>query len=239
LIDRVLEDLDPSLALLLINAIYFDAPWTYQFDPNDTSPQAFRLADDSSVQVDMMSLRDVELPFGGGPGYTAAELRYGGSAFSLVMIVPHDDTRGFLAGLDAAVWDAVLAGLRPTTVDLVSIPKFDLTHDAFLNEALKEMGMGRAFGPEADFSRMSPVGDNICIDFVRQKTFIEVDERGTRAAAVTTVGARVVSFTGLIADRPFIFALRERLSGSVLFVGLVGDPTAQERGPEPLVSECG
>lgn len=239
LIDRVLEDLDPSLALLLINAIYFDAPWTYQFEANDTAPQAFRRADGSSVQVDMMSLSNVELPFGGGPGYVAVELPYGGSAFSLVIIVPDADARGFLTGFDAAAWDAVVAGLRPTTVDLLSIPKFELTHDAFLNEALKEMGMDRAFRPGADFSRMSPVGDNICIDFVRQKTFIEVDERGTRAAAVTTVGARLVSFTALIADRPFIFALRERLSGAVLFVGLVGDPTAEDPGPEPLVSDCG
>ena len=158
----------------------------------------------------------------------AAELPYGGSAFSMVVIVPHDDTRGVLAGLDAAAWDAVVAGLRPTTVDLISIPKFELTHDAVLNEALKEMGMGRAFRPGADFSRMSPVGDNICIDFVRQKTFIEVDEEGTRAAAVTAVGIGLRSFTGIVADRPFVFAIRERLSGTMIFMGLVEDPTASD-----------
>ena len=85
----------------------------------------------------------------------------------------------------------MIGGLTPTTVDLVRIPKFKLTYDALLNDALDAMGMGSTFRPGADFTRMSPIGDQICIDFVRQKTFIEVDERGTRAAAVTVVGAPV------------------------------------------------
>jgi serpin B len=86
---------------------------------------------------------------------------------------------------------------------------------------------------------MSPIGDQLCIDFVRQKTFLEVDEEGTRAAAVTAVGIRPVSFNGIIADRPFVFAIRERLSGTVLFIGLIGDPTAPEAEPEPYASTCG
>jgi serine protease inhibitor len=239
LIDSILDELDPTLALLLMNAIYFDAPWASRFDPDDTTAQDFRRADDSVVPVDMMSLGGVEVRLGQGPDYAAVELPYASTAFTMVIIVPHEDARAFLAELDQAEWDAVLAGLQPTTVDLLSIPKFSLTYDGFLNDALEEMGMGRAFRPGADFTRMSPVGDRLCIDFVRQKTFIEIDEQGTRAAAVTAVGVGVRSFTGLIVDRPFVFALRERLSGAVLFVGLVGDPTAEDPGPEDFASACG
>ena len=238
LIERILDELDPELALLLINAIYFDGAWTTQFDPSETNRQGFTRADGSTVQVDMMSIGDVEFPFGSGFGYAAVELPYGGAAFSMVVIVPHEDARGFLAGLDANTWDSVINGLNPTTVDLVRIPKFKLTYDVFLNDALKAMGMGVAFRPGADFTRMSPLGDRMCIDFVRQKTFIEVDERGTRAAAVTAVGIRPTSFNGLIADRPFVFAIRERLTGTILFIGLVGDPQAEDPGPEPFVIEC-
>jgi serpin B len=73
---------------------------------------------------------------------------------------------------------------------------------------------------------------------VRQKTFIEVDERGTRAAAATAVGVGITSFSGFVVDRPFAFAIRERLSGTILFVGLVGDPTAADPGPESPSSDC-
>ena len=82
------------------------------------------------------------------------------------------------------------------------------------------------------------MGDQLCIDFVRQKTFMEVDELGTRAAAVTAVGIGPTSFNGLIVDRPFILAIRERLSGTVLFVGLIGDPTAEDPGAEPYERTC-
>jgi serpin B len=157
----------------------------------------------------------------------------------MLVIVPQGDARTFASTLDLQVWQAILGGLAPAEVDMLAIPKFTLTYDGYLNEALKAMGMGVAFRPGADFTRMSPVGDQLCIDFVRQKTFIEVDERGTRAAAVTAVGIGSVSFTGLVADRPFVFAIRERLTGTILFTGLVGDPTVGETGPNEYDNECG
>jgi len=241
LIDSILDELDPALVMLLVNAIYFDGAWTTQFDSSDTREQAFTRPDGSTVQVDMMSMDGVAFPMTHGPGYAAVELPYGGAAFSMVVVVPEatSGARDFLAGLDAEAWADLVARLSPQELDLLALPKFTLTYDAYLNEALQAMGMGVAFGPGADFSAMSPIGEDLCIDFVRQKTFVEVDERGTRAAAVTAVGVGVVSFTGLIADRPFVFAIRERLSGTVLFVGLVEDPTATDPGPEPYTSDCG
>lgn len=237
LIDSIVEELDPALVMLLVNAIYFDGAWATQFDPEDTRTQSFTRADGSTVSVDMMSLTDVEARIGYAPSYIAAELPYGGGAFSMVLVVP-EDARDWLAALDAGAWTSLVAGLAPQELDLVSLPKFTLTYDGYLNDPLQAMGMDPAFRPGADFTRMSPIGNQLCIDFVRQKTFIEVDERGTRAAAVTSVGVGVTSFSGFVVDRPFVFAIRERLSGTILFIGLVEDPTAEDPGPEPLTTDC-
>lgn len=237
-IDKILDSLDPALVMLLINAIYFDGAWTTQFDPADTNSGLFTREDGSTVEVDMMSMSDAAFPRSFGPGYSAIELPYGGGAFSMVLVLPQDNPRDFLSGLDRALWDRIVSELSESSLDLLQVPKFTLSYDAYLNEPLKAMGMDVAFTPAADFTGMSPVGDQFCIDFVRQKTFIEVDERGTKAAAVTAVGVGVTSFNGLILDRPFVFAIRERFSGTILFTGLVGDPTAEDPGPEPYVREC-
>lgn len=242
LIDSIVESLDPALVMLLLNAIYFDGDWTDQFDPADTHAQSFTREDGSTVQVDMMSKSSVTIDRGYGADYAAVELPYGGEAFSMVIVLPEPATsaRAWLQALDDAGWSSLIAGLTPGKLDLLALPKVTLAFDAYLNDALRDMGMDVAFRPEADFTRMSPAGDQMCIDYVRQKTFVEVDERGTRAAAVTGVGVGVTSFTGFVADRPFVFAIRERLSGTLLFVGLVGDPTVEDGGPatEPTRDDC-
>ena len=241
LIESIVDQLDPALVMLLVNAIYFDGAWTTRFDPADTRRQPFTRPDDSTVQVDMMTLNDVEVPVGGGEGFAAVELPYGGEAFSLIVAVPEGggSARDLAASLDEAAWDAMTETLAVRELAVLGLPKFTLTYDAFLNDALRAMGMDVAFRPGADFTRMSPLGDQMCISFVRQKSFIEVDERGTRAAAVTAVGVGVTSLPpSMIVDRPFVFAIRERLSGTILFVGLVEDPTATGPGPEPVASDC-
>ncbi|MGI9627651.1 MAG: serpin family protein [Longimicrobiales bacterium] len=239
-IESILDQLDPDLVMLLLNAIYFDGAWTTQFDPDDTQPGSFTRPDDSQVTVDMMHMADEEFSLGGGAGYASAELPYGGEAFSMIYLVPDDgDARALVATLDDTKWAEITGSLTVQEVDQLSIPKMTLTYDVFLNEMLADMGMDVAFTPGADFSGMSPQGDSFCIDFVRQKTFLEVDEAGTRAAAVTAVGIGPTSFTGLIVDRPFVFAIRERLSGTILFTGVVEDPTAAAEAPDDFVSRCG
>ena len=239
MIERVLDELDPDLVMLLMNAVAFDAAWTERFDPDDTRTADFTRADGSTVAVDMMQKDGVELPLGSGDGWTAVEIPYGGGAFAMVVVVPwQNDVRSLVAGWGADDWADVKAALTPVELDLLSLPRFTVAHDAFLNPVLEDMGMEIAFGSGADFSRLSPIGANLCIDFVRQKTFIEVDEAGTRAAAVTTVGIGPTSFTGLIADRPFFFALHERLSGTLLFTGVIGDPTVEDSGPAEGSGSC-
>ncbi|MEO8016528.1 MAG: serpin family protein [Pseudomonadota bacterium] len=239
-INGIVDSLDPSLVMLLVNAVYFEAEWTSRFDPANTRRKPFRREDGSTVDVDMMSSGNNQVRWASGATYSAVELPYGGQAFSMVVVLPSPgaSARDWLASLDASAWSALIDRLTEQHIDEVSIPKFTLTHDANLNDTLKAMGMDAAFRPGADFTRMSPMGNQMCIDFVRQKTRIEVDERGTRAASVTAAGVGLVSFSSFVADRPFVFAIRERLSGTVLFLGLVEDPTAADPGPAPLVSDC-
>lgn len=239
-IERIVDSLDPALAALLVNAIYFNGTWTTQFDSNDTRRQAFTREDGSVVNVDMMSLQNVEMRQANGASYSAVELPYGGEAFSMVIVLPSESigARDWLAEIDSDTWAALTSALRSSKLDLLAVPKLKLTYDTYLNDALQAMGMDPAFRPGADFTRLSPAGAQMCIDFVRQKTFVEVDERGTRAAAATGVGVGLVSFTSFVVDRPFVFAIRERLSETMLFIGLVSDPTAMDRGAEPYVSDC-
>lgn len=237
-IESILDSLDPQLVMLLINAIYFDGAWTNEFDSDDTTTRSFQREDASLVNVEMMSIADVEFPLGFGTDFAAVELPYGGGAFSMLVVVPADEPREFAASLDQAKWSQILESLSPVEVDGISIPKFELSYDTYLNDALREMGMDVAFQPGADFTRLSPIGNQLCIDFVRQKTFIQVDERGTKAAAVTAVGIGPTSFIGLSADRPFVFAIRERFSGTILFTGFITDPTATDPGPEPYEKTC-
>jgi len=234
LIDSIVDSLDPALVMLLVNAIYFESEWTQRFDPADTRPAPFTRDDGTMVTVDMMRIDDPEVRSARGPDYMAVELPYGGGAFTMLVIVPTGSltARELVADLDAGAWETLIAGLADGHSAWVAMPRFTLTYDGFLNEALKDMGMAEAFTPAADFTNLSPLGDQLCISYVRQKTYVEVDERGTRAAAVTSVGVGVTSApSGFTADRPFVFAIRERLSGTILFAGLVGDPTAAPEDP--------
>lgn len=239
-IERIVDSLDPTLVALLVNAIYFNGAWTTQFDPAKTRRSPFTREDGSVVNIDMMSIDHFEARRAHGPTFAAVELPYGGEAFAMVIVLPNPgvSARDWLAQLDAEQWTALTDSLATGRVDQLSIPKFRLTYDMYLNEALQAMGMDPAFKPGADFTRMSPAGNQLCIDFVRQKTFVEVDEQGTRAAAATAVGIGLVSFTSFAVDRPFVFFIRERFSGTLLFVGLVGDPTAEDASAEEVASMC-
>ncbi|MDT8370208.1 MAG: serpin family protein [Longimicrobiales bacterium] len=230
-IPTLLDRIDPEIVLFLVNAIYFDGSWTTRFDTDETVSAPFRRADGSDVTVDLMSLRQHVAPVHFGERYTAVELAYGGGAFGMVVVVPRGETtaRELAAELSAPWWEGLVDGLAEAEVDRIALPRFTLTWGTALNDALKAMGMEEAFTPGgADFTNLSPQGDQLFINRVMQKSFIEVDEAGTRAAAVTSVEFGVVSVPPqVVADRPFLFAIRDRISGTVLFTGLVGDPTAE------------
>jgi len=232
LIDGIVEPpIDPLTMLFLINAIYFEGQWTTPFDPARTRSGDFRRSDGSMSATPFMWMSDQRFPFAATPEYQAIELPYGGEAFVMTVVLPSEaiGIDAFVESLDATAWSGIIAGMGETEV-LVGLPKFSLEYEKSLNEVLKALGMEVAFDEGvADFSRMhrDALDMGLHISRVKQKAFVEVDEEGTRAAAVTSVEVGVTSAPPtFVADRPFVFAIRERLSGALLFTGVVRDPAA-------------
>ncbi len=157
------------------------------------------------------------------------DLPYGGRAFSMTIALPREPAgiSSLLAGLTAERWSAWMHSLRFQQCE-VRLPKFKLENDLILNGALCALGMGIAFEPgRADFGHMRPERDGY-VTQVRHKSYVDVNEEGTEAAAATSVmlygsssPVRVV-----VVDRPFVFAIRDKLSGTILFLGRVLDPAA-------------
>jgi serine protease inhibitor len=229
--DIVASPLPDYAMMYLINAIYFKGDWTNQFDRAHTAPAPFELADGSTVQVPMMhsdgplrvrAYRDATVD--------VAELPYGGRAFAMTIVMPHDAAAfdSLVAGLTSEQWDGWVA-LLDTTRIRVSLPKFRLVNDLSLVSTLKALGMEVAFHCEppdmADFTRMHQPQE-ACITDVKHKTYVDVNEEGTEAAAVTSVEIGIVSMPPeILIDRPYLFAIRERLSGTFLFLGAIRNPS--------------
>jgi serpin B len=225
-IPKVLEEIEPDFVMFLMNALYFKGTWTYQFDADQTSQSPFYLADGSSVNIDMMkSAFPVRMYYGNGA--TSVELCYGQQNFSMIIILPENALNGFLGGFDDTVWASITSGLdsfeEPEETE-VMIPKFKFEYEKLLNDQLKALGMADAFEPFlADLSGISDT--DIYVDFVKQNTFVDVNEEGTEAAAVTTIGIKEVSMPPyIIVDKPFIFGIRERTTNALLFIGKVEMP---------------
>lgn len=233
-IERILDKIGPDLVMILGNAIYFKGDWRDAFPKGATKNAPFTTARGATVQVPMMT-RTGPGRVGGVGGRTVVESGYGGDAFAMTVILPAEgeSVDELVTALTPEEWSAQVASLRDSEVEL-TLPRFTLEWEARLNDELQAMGMRTAFIPRgADFTRLSPTeGRRLYIDFVKQKTFVAVDEVGTEAAAVTVVGIELVSApqrATVRVDRPFVFAIRERLSGTILFVGKIVDPTP--RGP--------
>lgn len=227
-IPRILDSIDAQIVMLLMNAIYFKGDWRAGFKTADTRDDVFH-APGGDITVDMMN-RKGGFRSGRTSNATVAELPYGGDAFAMTILMPDEGVAidAYVAGLAAAAWQQATTGLQDAEVDL-SLPKFRIAWEDTLNDELKALGMRQAFIADgARFTRISrSMGDHLYIDFVKQKAFVDVNEVGTEAAAVTVVGVGVTSAPMPVRiDRPFVFAIRERLSGTVLFVGKIVRPNA-------------
>ena len=221
--DIVPAVIPPTVVMYLINAIYFKAPWTFQFDPSDTRTAPFHLDDGTTQDVSLMTLRR-ELPYLENSRFQAVDLPYGGSAFSMTILLPRPDVSvDDLAGsLDAMTWRDIAGGLTETEL-LLFLPRFRMEYERTLNDDLAALGMVDAFDHRANLERLSPV-PGLWISSVKQKSWVEVNEEGTEAAAATVVTVVESAGPGVRADRPFLFLIRERLSGTILFVGKVANP---------------
>jgi serpin B len=231
-----IEDLIPAGAineltrLVLANAIYFNAGWQSTFEQELTKQAAFTLLDGNQVNVAMMSTSAPE-SFGHttGEGYQAVELPYNGGQLSMVILLPDDghfDT--FEASLDANRLAGILQDLQVKQVEL-QMPKFSFESEFGLVSVLQRLGMQAAFDPQgADFSGIDGTRE-LSISDVIHKAFVSVDEKGTEAAAATAVVFRLTSMPvtdiRLTIDRPFIFLIQDKPSGTILFLGRVLEPS--------------
>ncbi len=221
-IDSILDKPDPRMVMALMNALYFKGSWTHSFQA--VNEGKFKSISGSAVKMDMMHLTD-ELYYAEYDGFSMADLLYGNGAFSMKVILPgeKEDFAKAVKRFSAKTLDKLNEKATKENVS-VTMPKFTFEDKSDLKDVLIALGMEDAFdSKKADFSKMS---DDLYIGFVKQKTFIDVNESGTEAAAVTIVGMEKNSIGGgtpkvinFIADRPFLFIIQENSTGAVLFIG--------------------
>ncbi len=235
LIPAIIDYIPPEAVMYLINAIYFKGTWTYEFDPDDTKEQDFHTEDGITGKVDMMQM-EADVLYTGNDLFDAISLPYGDGQFNMFIMLPKQDktTADIVGELNNDNWSAWINSLGKQKV-VVKIPKFKFEFFRLLNDDLTNMGMGVAFDPmNANFSGINP--DRwLYISRVLHKTFIEVNEEGTEAAAVTAVEIGETSYNPneptviyFTADHPFLFAIRENSSGTILFMGRVNLPEWEE-----------
>lgn len=209
-----------------INAVYFKSNWTYAFDKKNTVKGDFILDAGHQVRADFMNA-NVTFNAAAVQDANIYELPYGNKKYSMVIAVPNGNkpVTEFAAGIDQAKWKGWIKAMTGTT-QLFRMPKFKFGYDIGLKSDLTSMGMGRAFGEggDADFTRINAAG-GLKINQVKHKSFIEVNEEGTEAAAVTSVEAVATSVGQHVTiNRPFLFVIREVETGLILFAGIVNNP---------------
>lgn len=224
------ETVDAWTRLVLVNAIYLKASWATPFDPEFTRPRDFHISAKETVEVPTMA-EVARFPYAGLDELQILELPYEGRELSMVVLLPAHD-------LDLDVLEQQLSPrrlgewLEALRGELVSVrlPRFSTRTGLLFRQVLGAMGMPRAFSPEADFSGMTSE-EELAIDEVIHEAFIDVDEAGTEAAAATAVIMWVGAAPGLPpqpvlfhVDRPFVFLLRHRPTGTILFMGRITDP---------------
>ena len=221
-IDKMIENIDPATQMYLLNALYFKGMWATPFDAANTRKDIFH-GNRRDSEVEFMH-RTASFPYYIGPEGALLELPYGEGSFVMDIFLPAEGVSAeeFASGLDGEAL-STLTGLLQSDRIKVTLPKFKAEYETSLNATLQRLGMRDAFTPSADFSGMSR--EPLMISEVRQKTFIEVNEEGSEAAAVTSVAVMRTSLAPepleFRVDRPFVFLIRERTSGTVLFMGLV------------------
>jgi serine protease inhibitor len=223
----VAAPMDPTLRVLVANAVYFHGNWQFQFKTSLTTNAPFHLAGGSQASVPMMH-QTGSFGYLSTDKYQAIRLPYQGSNVSMYIFLPNPNSsvEEILAGMSGSWWQQTGGGqFIGQTVNL-ALPKFSLSYAIELNAPLEALGMTAAFSPEeADFSGISPLP--LYISKAKQQAIVDVDETGTEAAAVTTIGltTSVVEIPpSMTVDRPFLFFIQDEEAETILFMGAVFNP---------------
>jgi serpin B len=224
-IPAILDRIDASEIAFLVNAIYFKGAWRIAFDPKDTRDAPFHAIDGTTQSVKTMSLASRTHRYGTTAEAQIVELLYGNGAYAMTIVLPkaNRSLADITDGLTITRWGEWLATLSDHPIPL-TLPRFKLEYTRAMREDLSALGMRVAFDPtgRANFSGMAGAPGELFLSRVTQKTFVDVNEEGTEAAAATVVGVGVTSAPVVLEiNRPFLFVLRERLSGTIFFVGQI------------------
>jgi len=228
-IPKVIDQIDEEMVLFLMNALYFKGDWYSQFDKTNTKEADFKLENGTTKKVQMM--------FGVLPAYSvqtqgvsAVQLAYGGGEYVMTLLMPEDSTSltDYLKAMDSNQWKEIKNNMRQSQV-AVGLPRFGLEYEISLNGTLQKMGMPLAFTNNADFSG---IFEDITakVSYVKQNTFLQMDEKGTEAAAVTTIGMVVTSLPyvpRIVFDRPFALVISDKTTDSILFMGKIINPDSK------------
>ncbi len=227
-ITKVLNEISADAVMFIMNALYFNGDWSYQFDKSLTQERPFYPDGGSVINVSTMN-GEVGSKVAQGNNYKAIEMPYGRTNFTMIVIVPEEPLDVFYPSFTHQSWNQLTSdfdGMTEFGKTTVFMPKFKFSYEKFLNDQLQSMGMVDAFIPfQANLSGISD--QSIFVSFVKQNTFVEVDEEGTEAAAVTTIGIELTSMPQthqFVIDKSFIFAIRERTTNTLLFIGQVIAP---------------
>ncbi len=226
-IPKIIDAINPEIIMYLINAIYFKGNWQYQFDKNSTIDDTFYIDENNTVNCKMMVQKN-QFNLYHDENLQAIELPYGNSSFNMMIILPSsikgiDDV---ISKMNSETFDFIKNNFMKKEITIM-IPRFRLEYKNKLNNVLINLGMKDAFIPEiANFSKINKA-KKLFISEVLHKTFIEVNEEGTEAAAVTSIGVGVTSVGNYFkVNKPFLFIIYEKNTNTILFIGKVINPIA-------------
>ncbi|WNZ48132.1 serpin family protein [Leptolyngbya boryana CZ1] len=225
-IEKIVDRITPEHVMFLINAIYFKGAWSNEFDQKNTENRPFSLTNGTKKQVPLMK-RQGEYRYSETDQFQAISLPYGNGRMSMYVFLPKSNLAAFQKSLTAENWQTWMKQFS-SREGQIQLPRFKMDYEVDLKTALSALGMGVAFQDAADFSNLSKATTKI--DEVKHKTFVEVNEEGTEAAAVTSVGVVATSARiqeepfKMIVDRPFFCAIRDNQTGEILFMGSIVNP---------------
>jgi len=229
-IDKIIEEVNDEAVMYLLNAIYFNGEWKYRFDAKNTYESPFTKEDGNTVQVPTMNIENL-FNYYSNPSFELLEMPYGSGKYSMLIFLPEtgktiNDVISQLTSKNVNDWVSKLVEQKKE----VFLPKFEFKFDDSLVDELTALGMTDAFNASsADLSGISEAA-KLVISEVKHKSYIKVDERGTEAAAVTGITIEVTSVgpdNSFRVDHPFVFAIREKDTQSILFIGKVLDPNQE------------
>jgi len=237
--DKIKEIIEKQISndimMYLINALYFKSNWQFEFDKADTKQDDFTKSNSQTKKVNMME-QTAALPYYVDQYLQCIEMPYGNQAFSMMAILPAADMdiEQLIDYLDNTKFQNIVDNLYPRVVWL-RMPRFKIECDILLNDPLEKVGLQRMFDKNfADFNNIydkDKVSDNLYVSKIKQKTFVEVSEEGTEAAAVTVIEVAVGESQLLppppvqfFANRPFLYLIREKSTGAILFIGRMDEP---------------